>query len=366
MATNRRRLKILHLDPEREWGGGETQVKGLLQYLSSRKHQNHLLCHPEGALFHVAREIGIRVLPFRLSNDFDIRPVFSIKGLIRREGYGIVHFHTKRAHAMSLFLGRVEPWVRYLVTRRMDYPVKKGWYTHSLYNKRVDGVVAISDKIAALLVQAGVDKEKIRIIHSGIDPIQSPKDRATDRSSGIPIIGTVASLEERKGHRYLLEAARLLKNQGHRLSYQLAGVGTQRRVLEQSVLRLGLEDEVVFSGFVSEIPSFLSRIDIFVLPSLYEGLGVAVIEAMAAGKPVVASRVGGLPELIEDCVTGFLVPPGDPSALAQAISRMLSSEGFVEGMGAKGKERVQKRFTMERMAKQNEDFYYDLVDGRQR
>ena len=116
-------------------------------------------------------------------------------------------------------------------------------------------------------------------------------------------------------------------------------------------------------GFVSDIPSFLSTIDIFVLPSLYEGLGVAVLEAMAAGKPVVATKVGGLTELVEDQITGLLVPPEDPSALARSISQLVSQRGLAEEMGARAWERVQKHFTVEQMAKKNEDYYYDLLQN---
>jgi glycosyltransferase involved in cell wall biosynthesis len=127
------------------------------------------------------------------------------------------------------------------------------------------------------------------------------------------------------------------------------------------VRRLGLQEDVTFMGFVSDVPAFLSGIDLFVLPSLYEGLGVAVIEAMAAGKPVVASCVGGLPELVDNEVTGLTVPPGDPPALARAISHVLFRKEALDCMGVKARERVQQHFTMEQMAKKNEGFYYELL-----
>ncbi|MBI4489223.1 MAG: glycosyltransferase family 4 protein, partial [Deltaproteobacteria bacterium] len=102
-------------------------------------------------------------------------------------------------------------------------------------------------------------------------------------------------------------------------------------------------------------------IDIFILPSLYEGLGVAALEAMAAGKPVIASRVGGLPELVDDQVTGLLVPPKDSWALARSISQLLSQKGLVQEMGTRASERVQQHFTMEQMARKNEEFYYEIL-----
>jgi glycosyltransferase involved in cell wall biosynthesis len=168
-------------------------------------------------------------------------------------------------------------------------------------------------------------------------------------------------LEERKGHRFLLEAAALLKQRGHRLRYCFAGEGLQRGRLEALARERGLEGEVGFMGFVADIPDFLSRIDIFVLPSLYEGLGVAVLEAMAAAKPVVASRVGGLPELVADRETGFLVPPGDAAALADSIGRLVPEQILMDAMGERGRERVEQLFTLERMAARNEEFYYDLL-----
>jgi len=363
VEQNNRPLKILHVDPERNWAGGETQVVGLVSYLSRNGHENHLLCHPEGVLWGKAQKIGIKTLPLKVKNDLDLLPVFRLKRLIREEQYNIVHFHTKRAHALCFWLGQIHPGLRYVVTRRMDYRMKQNWYNDRLYNKQVDGVVAISEKIAALLAEGGVKREMIRVVHSGIDPEPFQKEQAEGPSSTRLVIGTVAVLEQRKGHRFLLEAARLLKEQGNRLRYLFAGEGAERNYLEQLVIKWGLQDEVAFMSFISDVPTFLSGIEIFVLPSLYEGLGVSVIEAMAAGKPVVASRVGGIPELVDDHITGLLVPPGDPPALARVISNLLSQKDVMKRMGVKGRERVQQHFTLELMAKKNEEFYYELLQN---
>lgn len=363
MSGAKRHLKILHVDPEKEWAGGETQVMGLLSSLSSRAHENQLLCHPEGVLIEQAQKIGIKTIHLRVANDLDLRPILGLKKLIQKEQFDIVHFHTHRAHGISLWLWRVRPGVKYVVTRRMDYPVKRNWYTDRLYNRRVDGVVAISEKIRDLLIEGGVRSERIRVIHSGIKLAlfeQLPKEGS---ASTRPTIGTVAVLEHRKGHRYLLEAARILKERGSRPRFLLAGEGKEKAYLEQLVARWGLQREVVFMNFVSDIPNFLNGIDIFVLPSLNEGLGVSVIEAMAAGKPVVASRVGGIPELVQDRITGLLVPPEDPQALAQAISHLLSERALMESMGVMARKRVQRDLTMEQMAQKNEAFYYELVAG---
>ncbi len=359
--SKKRVLKILHIDPEREWGGGETEVIDLLAYLSSWEHQNHLLCHPGGPLMdRVKKNKAVTIFPIAVRNDLDIRAIPFLRRLIHKEAYDIVHFHTKRAHALSLYLERTRPEMRFVVTRRMDYPVTQKWYNRYLYSRCVDGIIALSHKIADVLVEAGIDREKIRVIYTGIDPEPFQKAATVKPNNRVSVIGTAAVLEERKGYQYLLEAAALLKRQGYQLQYRFAGEGSQREALQNLATDLGLKEEVVFEGFVSDIPGFLAAIDVFVLPSLHEGMGVAILEAMAAAKPVVGTTVGGIPELVVDGVTGLLVPPRNASALADAISRLLSDKDLPTRMGVSGCQRVQTDFTMEQTAKQVEHYYYEL------
>lgn len=358
-----RPLKILHVDPERGWGGGERQVIGLIEYLARRGHANHLLCRPDGALARAAEKIGTKTHPLKLCNDFDLRPVWGVRRLIRDEAYDVIHFHTKRAHALSLWLGGASRAAR-VVTRRMDYPPRGGWYDRRLYNREVDGVVAISRGIASILAAAGVRREKIRVIHSGVDPAPFEKTAPARPAGAAPVVGSVAVLEERKGHGFLLAAAAELKRQGRRVSYRIAGTGSEEERLRAASKMLGLGADVEFAGFIADVPAFLSTIDVFVLPSLFEGLGVAALEAMAAAKPVVASDVGGLPELVLDGRTGRLVPPGDAPALARAIAEILERPDRGRAMGEEGRTRVTREFTMERMAEQNESYYYELIEAR--
>ena len=360
-SGSRRLLSILHVDPERNWGGGEAQVFALLAYLSARGHRNDLLADPNGLLYANCRKLDIRLRRFSVRNDLDLYAAGTLRRLIHSENFDIIHFHTKRAHALSLWLWPKRNRPKYIATRRMDYPERRGWYTKLLYNHRVDGVVAISRVIAELLAQAGVDRGKIRHIPSGIDPARFTPDSHKLTSRDSPVIGSAAVLEARKGHEFLLEAAALLKADGVNLSYQIAGAGPLRHQLEQQAAHLGLQEEVQFLGFVDDIANFLAAIDIFVMPSLHEGLGVAVLEAMAAGKPVVASRVGGLAEAVADGVTGILVPPANAIALAQAIAKLVHARALAGEMGDQGRRRVEQHFTLERMAASNEMYYYELL-----
>lgn len=337
----------------------------LFEYLAGQGHECHLLCHPGSPLQQKAEKARFRTLPIKMRNESDPRPAPLFRALVRREGYDIVHFHTKRAHALCFWLGRRRFLPRTVVTRRMDYPLARSWYNRYLYSRKTDGVVAISRKIAEVLVQAGVAREKIRVIYSGVDARKfgaSPFRHWNDRA---PVVGTVAALFQRKGHRFLLEAAARLNQGGMRAEYLFAGEGPERNALQRQAIELGLGSQVSFEGFVSDIAGFLARIDIFALPSLYEGLGVAVLEAMAAGKPIVASEVGGIPELIDHGATGLLVPAGEPEALAKALAGLVREPERAERLGAAARKKVAEEFSIEQMARKNEAFYYELLSHDQ-
>lgn len=361
-SGQRRVLRILHVDPEKNWGGGEAQVLGLLTFLASRGHHNDLYAHPGGILSARCQGLAIRIYPLTMRNDLDVRSVMRIRRLIRATGYDIVHFHTKRAHALSPWLPHGAGAPKYVVTRRMDYPEPRSWYTDLLYNRSVDGVVAISQTIAQLLISAGVEPKKIRCVRSGIELQRFASIEPRPSKAGDPfVVGCLAALEERKGHRDLLHAAALLKRRGLRVQVRIAGDGPLLSRLKNDAARLQLDNEVKFFGFVTDAVAFLRDVDSIALPSLYEGLGVAVLEGMAAGKPVVATRVGGVTESVLDGVTGMLVPARDPEALAAAIARLAELPHLARSLGAKGRERVRECFSIEQMARGNESFYYELA-----
>lgn len=356
-----RLLKILHIDPERNWGGGEAQVLGLLTYLAKQGHRQYLLAHPHGQLWARAQSLEISLVPMIARNDIAVRSAWSIRRLIHEENFDIVHLHTKRAHALAAWFSGRRRRAKFIVTRRMDYPEKRGARARWLYNRGADGVVAISQTIADLLHDAGVQQEKMRVIYSGIDAARFQQRAPRSELSQPAVVGTVAVLEERKGLRYLLEAAARLQAQGLSVEYRIAGAGPLLAELRQLAQQSGVGDRVRLVGFVSDSAAFLADLDIFVLPSLFEGLGVAALEAMAAGKPVIASRVGGLAESVLDGETGLLVAPRDSAALADAIASLVKNPTLAVQMGERGAVRVKDRFSLDQMARANEAFYYDLM-----
>ncbi len=212
-----------------------------------------------------------------------------------------------------------------------------------------------------------VPTRKIQVIHNGIlvEPFNGPADATLRASlngnSKRPIVLTAARLDKQKGHCYLLEAAALVPE----AQFVLAGDGPTRSSLEERVQALGLGDRVVFLGYRSDIPELLACCDLFVLPSLYEGLPLSVLEAMAAGKPVIASAVGGTDEAVIPGETGLLVPPADPIALATAIRTLLDDSPLAQRLALNGRAGVQREFSAKRMVQRVTQVYDELLSHRE-
>jgi glycosyltransferase involved in cell wall biosynthesis len=176
----------------------------------------------------------------------------------------------------------------------------------------------------------------------------------------IPLVISVGALVERKGHEVLLIAAHRLKEKGHQIHYLICGEGPLRATLKNQVQTLNLSQEVQFTGFCPNVPELLIAADFFVHVPHYEGLGVAVIEALAAGLPTIASKVGGIPEIIKDGETGLLIPPHDADSLSTTLTRLLSDPTFARQLGEAGQTFARNHYDVRNMVQANEALYMEL------
>jgi len=344
-------VRVLHVDPERGFGGGEVQVLCLVRELAARGHRSGLAADPAGALARADLPAGVDVVPLRIANHFDVRAALALRRLAGR--VDVVHFHTARAHALApVCRGR---GARLVVTRRMDYVPAGGPYVRFLYNHAVDVVIAISEGVRAALRRAGVRDERIRVVPSAVDAtrLAAPPDaRARLRAEwgvgpGEVLVLVPGALERRKGQDVLLAAAARLAPAALPVRWVLCGDGRERATLERAAAPL--DGAVRFAGFRRDIGACLAAADVVALPSRREGLGVAALEAMAAGLPVIASRVGGLAEAVVHGETGLLVPPEDPDALAAALARLVADGELRARLGHAGRARA-AAFSSARMA----------------
>jgi glycosyltransferase involved in cell wall biosynthesis len=368
----RETLRVLGIDPEKKFAGGEAQVLALTFGLRARGYEAELACDPDGQLWKRASSCGIRCHPVTIRNAIDPAGARALRRILKLSSYDVAHFHTARAHAMVPWIGglaRVK-----VVTRRMDYRPNR-LFAPVLYNRMVDGVAAISKGVADALVAAGVRQGKIDIIPSGIDTCHFIPPGAAERiharqALGIKpdeiAVGAVGALESRKGHRFLIESIGRLRNTaaGSRVRCFIAGAGSLASDLAAMAQRLVPGDGIRFLGGVSEIRDFLWALDIFAMPSLYEGLGVALLEAMACGLPTIATRVGGAEEAVAHGVSGYGVAPADSAALAEAIGRLIDAADLRVAMGRAGRERAVERYSIESTISLTLELYLRCLERR--
>lgn len=362
-------MNILHINTEKTWRGGEQQTLHLLKGLRNRKLNSHLVCQPGSPMAKAAATTGITVFPLRMCGEIDVLAAYRLRKLIRKYAYNIIHCHTSHAHTLA-FLASWGTNVRRLVTRRVDFSI----FRHSFlklsgikYRYMADYYIAISRKIKEVLVSDGIAAERIFVVHSGIDPdrfkAESSKELVAEFAikNEEKVVINVAHLAGHKGQKYLVQSIPAVLERFPRTRFFIVGGGELMGELKALAISLGLADELVFTGFREDVGAFYRLADLFVMSSVEEGLGTAVLDALAVGKPVVATNSGGIPEMITDGENGLLVPAKNPSALADAISEMLADAVKAERMAARGPELVEARFSIEAMVAGNINVYERIL-----
>jgi glycosyltransferase involved in cell wall biosynthesis len=361
------KIRVLHVDSERTWRGGERQVLELMRRQRAMGDEPHLAAPESSALLQRAADEGFATHGASMRGTWDVASALRIASITRAIHPDVVHWHAARAHALGAIAALFARGPKRVLSRRVDFRVRGSLGSRVLYALPVDAIVAISDGVKKALVESGVNEGAIRVIPSGIDfaPFGGSFDRSATRARlGIRpeqvLAIQVAALAPHKSQTTLLQAAALLGARSPRLVVWIAGEGGLRDTLAEEHALLNLGDRVRFLGFREDIPDLLRAADLFVLSSYLEGLGTSVLDAMAAGLPVVATRVGGVPEIVKDEETGILVPPRDPEALAQAMARLADDPGMRERFGSKGRSHA-RNFDADRTAQRTRDLYLEVL-----
>jgi glycosyltransferase involved in cell wall biosynthesis len=350
-------MSFLFVDTEPTWRGGQDQLLTLLRGLTDHGHRLHLICHPQTLLEERARECGVTVHPLAIQSEVGPIAFSRMLRILSRVRPEILAFNTPRPILLGNLASRFVKVKARIVFRRVNFPLRKNLITRLKYNWGIDCIVTVSESIRQQLRADGVPGARIRTIYEGMDLSPFPKREAPDpRRPGEPtVVGTVAHFSPEKGLCYLVEAAALIPDVHTRMRFVLVGDGACRRDLERQVRERGLEDCFHFAGFQKRPAPYLSSFDFFVLPSLSEGLSSAILSAMAASLAVIATSVGGIPELVQHEENGLLVPPADPIALAQAIQRLGDNPVEAFHLGRQGRLRAERQFTLQRMISQIEE-----------
>jgi len=375
-----RARKVFFLLDSLHVGGTETQAVELALRLSVLPYEVTLGClHMQGPLLEKLRGSAVRVREFRPQGGLDspagIYQLLRLAAFLRRERFDVVHTHDLWSNLMGVPAGRLAG-VRAIISSRRDL-ANFDWYQgrrrnwlrniQNLSNVVLANATPIRD---ALIAEDGFAPEKLRVIHNGVDTEKfrcatRDRERLFPGASNQELVVLVGNMHsDVKGHPWLIAAAPLVLREFPNTRFVLAGDGTARPEFEAQVARLRVQNNFIFLGRRDDVPDVLASCDIAVLPSRAEGLPNAVLEYMSAGLPTIASRVGGNAELVEDGVTGLLVPPEDSDALANAVGRLLRDPDLTRKIATNGQKMATENYSFERLIRQTDALYTELLELR--
>ena len=373
----RPRRKVFYLVDSLNIGGTETQAVELALRIPAAGYDVTLGClRARGPLLERLQGTNVVVREFYPKGGMDspagLYQLLRLSWFLRRKNFDVVHTHDLWSNLLGVPAARLAG-VRAIVSSRRDLAHfdwyqgrRRGWLRRiqNLGGAVLANATPIRD---ALVAEDGFAPEKLRVIHNGVD-VKRFQETGSDRDQMFPgagegkLIVLVGNMHtDVKGHPWLIAAAPSVVQEFPSTRFVLVGDGEQRSRFEQQVASLGLEQNFLFLGRRADIPKILGCCDIAVLPSRAEGLPNAVLEYMAAGLPVISSRVGGNAELIEDGVTGLLVPPEDSSALSSALLKLLGDPGLAQRIAQAGHESTVRNFSFERLVREVDELYSELL-----
>ncbi len=370
-----RPLRIVYLIDKMGAGGAQTHLRGLVAGLDAARFAPEVVCLIRGGVSAdrlASQGFPPRILGLkRLYGPTGIAALASLAYRLRRQQPDVVHTYMSAANVFGSLAARAAG-VCGLITTRRDTGFADGWLMRralAFTSRWARRVVAVSDDAARVAAaRDGLAEERLRVIPNGIDLERfTPRGRRVEirRLLGVPetapLLVSVTHLTRVKGIDLLVDATRRIRVRSPEARAVVAGRGAEQARIEQSVRSAGLEDSFRLLGSYEDVPGLLEAADLFVLPSRSEGQPNAVMEAMAMGLPVVATRVGGVPEVARDGDEALLVPPEDAEALAAACLSLLAEPARARRLGAAGRERAARQFSLTRMIRRYEELYQDVV-----
>lgn len=359
---------VLHVETGRHIYGGARQALMLIQGLHRTGIRNTLVC-PHGSRIAEAAAPCAALIPLPMAGDLDPRFVLQLRGLLRRLRPDLIHVHSRRGADYWTPVAAAGFDIPLVISRRVDNR-ETDWLARLKY-RRYDRIVAISEQIRRILIETGVPSAKIRRVYSAI-PVPKRRPIAErlwlTKNLGVPkqapLIGVVAQLIVRKGHQYLIDVLPAIREEFPEVRAVFFGQGPHEAALRRICRARGLDDTVLFAGFRRDMQRIMPCLDVVVHTATMEGLGVALLEAAACERPVVAFRAGGIPEIVDHGTSGYLVDPGDRQGLSRRIRDLLRNPQMAARMGAAGRAILSRRFDLEAMVSGNLAVYTDLWEKR--
>jgi len=363
------KMRILQICSARTLGGGERHLADLANGLARRGHEVYAALVPSSPLPNELAELPAeRIIELPLRNSLDVASALKLAQLVRRNQIEIVHAHVARDYPLAAFAAR-RAGARLILTRHVLFPLSR---VHRVLLRRVARVIAVSQAVAdGLIEQDMFARDEIVVIHNGVDlkQFEGAKDDGSARRqwTGARLcVGMIGELAPIKGQDNFLRAAAIINSKRDDADFVIAGedksrTGENRRLLERMIDELNLRQRVRIDGWADDVAELLRKFDVFVSASRSESFGIAMVEAMAAGVPVVATMTAGAREIIDANKTGVLAPIEDAEALAAAIGELLDDRNLREHLGSNALRMVSKRFSLDQMVARTEQVYREAL-----
>ncbi len=370
------KLKVIHVIGGGEFGGAEQHIIQLLSLMPQHNVKGKVICFYEAGLSRALREKGVEVEVLHYGR-FDLRLISGLRRVFKKDKPDIIHTHGVKANFFARLAGRSLKGIRLVTTihslLKFDYINRMAYLLASLMERSTrsinDHFIAVSHAIEASLKEEKVNREHITVVHHGIDFGKYSQGTGRLREElGLSdesfIVGVVTRLVKIKGMEFMIGAMpRILENNPLALLV-IVGEGPQVEELKQLAARLGLEDKIYFAGFHDDVTNCLKCFDVFVSASLSEGLGLNVLEAMAASVPVVSTRVGGILDFMTDRTNGLLVTPRSSDSLADAIIEINSDPELARRLAQEARLLVEQKFSPNKMLQETLQVYEKLLEGQ--
>ncbi len=377
MSDTKAVIRVVHLVEDLTIGGLERVLATIVLNLDKRKYNVSVWCLREGGFFaQMLIEKGIEVKIVHIASSRNPTNIYRLYRLLRIGRFDIIHTHAYSAGT----IGRVCAFLAAIPVIISHNHSVYGYYKRYhhfvewLLSHFTDRIICVSDKVKKFSIETQrINSLKFLTIYNGIDEVSPTQEKPPSflrKELGIPldhsVICTITHLEEHKGVLFLIKAASLLLASRENISFLLVGKGSLMEELRALCTKFNIEQSVIFTGERIDIPEILSLTDIFVLPSIREGLGISILEAMSHGKPIIATKVGGIPEIVSDGVNGVLVPPRNPEALSSAIDELLTDREKRRQMGSQGRRICDQHFNTKAMINKIEMLYEQLLNDKKR
>lgn len=362
-----KQITVLQLSSEKSWRGGEQQIAYLIQELSKKKVNNIVACRKDSAFEDYCQRQNLKFFSLPFKGSTDISTVLGIRKICKQEKVDLVHMHSAKSHSLAVMSHLTGNKIPLVLSRRVDFPVRDNFLTKWKYNHpAIRKIICVSEAIEKMVRSSIHHPEKCCTIHSGIDISRFTKVSGyLRRTYNIPdhaiLIGNTSALAAHKDYFTFVRTAQIFRTYNIPSRFLMIGDGPEKETIQKYIIEKDLQDYVIMTGFLDNVPEILSELDIFLMTSQTEGLGTSILDAFACKVPVVATRAGGIPEMVIHEKTGLLAEVKDAQQLATHLKRLTEDAFLKRTLVENAYQFLLGNFTKEKMAAQTLEVYRQII-----